>query len=165
MEKFKQRLPLIAALVFVLVSSDSQAQTLQRQTNGTSGGMADIAGFHFQFTVGQPYHTLSNYSNSIGTRPGFIQPLLVAGSKAPNPIVFKVYPNPTQDVVHMTSDTELKQPSLIVTNLQGIKVHDVPYVDPRFITIDCSNWTSGTYFITVRDENIAIHTSKIIKIN
>jgi hypothetical protein len=70
-----------------------------------------------------------------------------------------VYPNPAQGSFAVQTEN-LSNGQLNVFDMQGKLVHSVS-VSGQIITVDCSAWTSGMYFLSL-DHTFGIHRQKVM---
>jgi hypothetical protein len=76
-----------------------------------------------------------------------------------------IYPNPSTFIFTLESTTKLIPSSLIVTNLQGIRVNpeSITVSSDYQILINLQNLPDGVYFISIIDNNSIIHKKKMMK--
>lgn len=95
---------------------------------------------------------------------GIFQPVV----KWDKPIEMKVFPNPVQTIAFVEIKGEpLYANNLIVTNINGESILEkkiVLYQKNHIEEVDLSGFPDGTYFISVRENEIVRNVKKIIKV-
>jgi hypothetical protein len=89
-----------------------------------------------------------------------IQMDLVTGINRPGTELFRIYPNPAQDILNIESNLPIRRIRII--NALGIVVFTEEYNDETFLCIDISEIANGIYFISVESAN-DITNKQIIK--
>jgi len=75
----------------------------------------------------------------------------------------KIYPNPTSSVLNIES-RNISLYQIEIVNIMGVKANlQLTIVNPNLITLDVSNLTRGTYFITMQRDYSAILQKAFIK--
>lgn len=110
-----------------------------------------IAKVNYQFlTTKWVSGTISSYSNESS---------LTGTSSEPS---IKLYPNPTPSILNIQSTTDISNSKVTITNIIGnITNQNYSIINPNLISIDVSELTTGTYFITI--ENGSIFRNTFIK--
>jgi hypothetical protein len=165
MKKFYPTTGILCAFFFSFFYGSVNGQTIIRQSIGTIGVSSTVDNVVIQSSVGQPFSTVTNYQEDVDYRPGFIQPITIVSSRKSLDIKFKVYPNPTSNLIHVGSDSNLENPIISVINIHGQSIYNAEYKDVTSFQIACEDWAVGTYIITIYDQNTQVHISKIIKSN
>lgn len=140
-------------------------QKIIRQSISSLSSGANLHGLYVNQTVGQPFSTVPSFDSKLLVNPGFQQFLRPGTRKQESPMDFSnltVYPNPATSEIHVNSGfpegTYLK-----VTDMTGRMVYSSQEVPEQQFTINCSEWKSGLYIISVINlKNQAIQTSKIL---
>lgn len=144
-----------------------EAQMVVRQSIGTLGKTYQGNTITVQQSVGQVYTTKTFYDDGVESRPGFIQPhtLMVEliRSTMPKPIELMVFPNPTSEGVIFHAEDDLQNLVLQVQNTAGVGIQSAQIDVLEGYVLDCSQWPSGTYFITLKDKSDQVYYSKLIK--
>lgn len=64
----------------------------------------------------------------------------------------KVYPNPAQNIVHISNDLGLKINSIVITNILGQTVKTIDGVKDDKLSIDISSFSNGLYSLSIATE-------------
>lgn len=75
------------------------------------------------------------------------------------------YPNPTSSILNIDCTVDISNSNVTITNITGTVVNSNNYfiVNPKSISIDVSNLITGTYFITIENQNLGIVQKTFIK--
>lgn len=73
-----------------------------------------------------------------------------------------VYPNPTSNYIHLTTESVVHNLKVNITNLNGITIYSCE-IDTSPWQFDFSNYASGTYILLVITKNQTLKSFKIIK--
>ncbi len=73
-----------------------------------------------------------------------------------------VYPNPSQDKIHIENKSEVNITNIIITNLLGKEVKKLAIKNSSKQTIDISELNKGIYFVNFMDNNRHVTSEKII---
>jgi len=73
---------------------------------------------------------------------------------------FSAYPNPVTDILNLSANKEIS--SVSISNILGQVIYQAN-VDSMNSTVDMSSYSSGTYFVKVKDENGNFGTQKVVK--
>lgn len=162
------RLYFAIAFFFVLVTQ-SNAQSIQRQSIGIAGTNMVSDGTLIKQTIGQPYATSTYYNNGIGYRPGFQQP---SGAHAKTSIIaeqlvhsflhVKLFPNPTASSATIESPEIIANALLKVLDSKGRVIVKEKVAELKSHSINCENWPAGLYFVSISDEHHTSYSSKLI---
>jgi hypothetical protein len=76
-------------------------------------------------------------------------------------ISIDLFPNPTQDILHVQSVEMMKL--VTVRNLMGQVVQNIELNDNE-ISVDLSHISSGNYFVTIKTDDGRLATKKIVKL-
>ncbi|MBC8486129.1 MAG: T9SS type A sorting domain-containing protein [Bacteroidetes bacterium] len=88
--------------------------------------------------------------------------LIYNASIAEKPIsLIALYPNPTNDIIHIQSNTPLLKNS--VFNILGELIIDMPVLNSSEITVQTQDLVNGIYIIKCYDHNSRVIIGKIIK--
>jgi hypothetical protein len=73
--------------------------------------------------------------------------------------IIKIYPNPSNDYINLSYNSEkMTYSKLVISNLQG----EVVYIQDISEKVDISNFLDGIYFLEVKKENKIMQREKII---
>jgi hypothetical protein len=141
------------------------SQTIIRASVGSIGLTGKSERLIIQQTVGQPYQTTTKYNNQLDFRPGFIQPnqIYVEFLKSNIEVEINVYPNPATSNVSFNSIANLEDLTLVVLDQSGKIVHQESARNLNQLSLNCSSWTTGNYFITISDQFGKSNQLKLIK--
>lgn len=168
---YSWRLRLYIGMAFFsfMVVTESEAQSIQRQSIGICGtNMAD-EGILVKQSIGQPYATSTYYSEGVGFRPGFQQPYSAAGQSSGQVkqkitafLNLKVYPNPASNAAMLQTPETITNASLKVRDISGRLFVNEIVSELKSHTINCESWANGIYLVTVSDEKNTTYSSKLI---
>ena len=145
---------------FVFYSIGS-AQTLKRQCVASTGSYVTENGVTLQQTIGQPYGTSPYYSNTTRFTPGFLQPVFRIEIIKSN-INATIFPNPTANQVTIETTIILENVLIQIVDFTGKILLNQKMAEFKTYTIDCSNWSSGAYVISLADSKNNLYSSKLI---
>lgn len=158
--KFTKKHQVILVLLAAL-SINAHAQ----EVVATSGGFGTTASAKVTFTIGETI-TETITSTGVALTQGFNQGELVitiVRDSEINGLNLKVFPNPTTDIVNITSDTEgIDNLRFVVIDLFGRKLRDEKLVLPM-TQFTVSELKSGIYLLKVLAGNKEIGIYRIIK--
>ena len=123
--------------------------------NDGSGSSVSISSDGNYLAVGA-YQNSGNGSNSGHTRVFNLNTLLSSDEFNANNLKFRLFPNPTNDLLNVTLESELK--SIEIYSIQGQKV-----LSSNLNSFSINNLSNGIYMVRIEDENGAIATQKIVK--
>lgn len=151
-------------IIFYFCTFNCDAQSIRRQSIASAGSSSLIDGISIQQTIGQSYFTSAYYDNESGLRPGFQQFsfLRVTPLNSFANLNLKVYPNPATNYIIIESEDVINNVSVQVNDLSGKRVINEKMAQLKTITIDCTTWSNGCYFIALYDENNNRYSSKLI---
>jgi hypothetical protein len=144
---------LIIAFIAVLSAIETDAQSIRRQTVGSSGIHATSRNTYVSHTVGQPYGTTTFNSERMAFRPGFQQPSFFQNTFIPASIraEVSVYPNPATALVTVKLQEALHSGTLEVRNRSGYRMISEKIEDRNNYSFNCETWAPGFYYIIIRD--------------
>lgn len=157
----KKQLTLTFFLALGLAFS-GQAQGIKRQSIGSHAASGYVGSVSIHETAGQAYGTPSYYNDVFGIRPGFQQPESFKIIESKNELQLGVYPNPASYSFTIESEHLLNNTQLQVVDLNGKTVYNSSAEAFRHTKVDCSQWANGTYFISLRDKENTLYSSKLI---
>lgn len=156
---------ILLTIIFVALSYQINAQSIERQSISSYGSSATIDGITIQQTVGQPYNTDAYTDSNISIRPGFQQSVLLTAflsNTLENTFIFSVYPNPVINSFNISIPEEINARIVQITDITGKVILDQEINRSEGDKISCNNWPDGLYFITITAENNSSYTSKFI---
>lgn len=78
----------------------------------------------------------------------------------------KVYPNPTQSLVHINLPESMdSKGQLRILDMRGRIVSQYDIQNPQTLTLDISSWKTGVYSLHFKDMSGSIFTQRIVKID
>lgn len=130
------------------------AQSVQRESIGTLGASAYSPGSYYYDCAGQPYHTLSQGTET-HTLPGFVQPFVRTSRLPSADLKVSTYPNPVSTVVHVAWDDASVATTVVVYNLQGIALQTHTLHNASSLPMNLSDHPAGMYIVEVRQQHQA----------
>ncbi|MES2287856.1 MAG: T9SS type A sorting domain-containing protein [Bacteroidota bacterium] len=147
--------------ILLVFFSTVDAQTLKRQCVASTGNYVSENGVTLQQTIGQPYGTTPYYSNTTRFTPGFLQPVFRI-ENIKSSIDAKVFPNPTSNQVTIESSIILENVVIQIVDITGKILLNQKIAEFKTYAIDCSNWSTGAYVISLADSKNSLYSSKLI---
>lgn len=151
----------IGSIILLAFFSTVDAQTLKRQCVASTGSYVSENGTTLQQTIGQPYGTTSYYSNTTRFNPGFLQPVFRI-ENIKSSIEATIFPNPTSNQVTIESSIILENVIIQIVDINGKILLNQKINEFKTYTVDCSNWSSGVYLISLADSKSSLYSSKLI---
>lgn len=155
----------ISFSVFVLsiLPAVSNAQKVTRQSINVTGSSGKVGSVSIHETTGQTYSTETYYDDKNGVRPGFQQPSnFYVASIEEEQIVLDLYPNPASFELNINYQSTINNVQLRVTNLVGQEIYSQSFGEFHSTKINCSEWSNGTYIVTLLNEQSVLFSSKLI---
>lgn len=158
------KLCIALVLAFVAFSSQSKAQTLQRQGIGSAGNLILADGILVQQTIGQPYATVGYRDDAITFLPGFQQSSNLKTEFVHSELRVKVdvYPNPAASGFSVESAAAIRNALVQVVDMHGKVMLNEKVDELKSYAVNCEAWPSGLYLITVSDRQNRKHATKLI---
>jgi len=159
----KQRLSLIAILIFSIGFINLQGQEAITSTGGSASGTGGSA----SYSVGQVFSKTNTGTNG-SVAEGVIQPFeisIVNSIKEVKGIVLlaSVYPNPTNDyLILKIEDLDNSTYTFQLYDMNGRNIQ-IKEITDNETSIDMSNLAPSTYFLKVTKAKQEVKTFKIIK--
>lgn len=162
----QRKIPVIFLLMLIILACnllDSQAQHLKRQCVSSYGSAVLIDNTAFLQTVGQPFYTATSAEKAPSVLQGFQQPIVIITDqvKTDGDIILKVFPNPASHSVTIHCDDGLKNPFITVKNINGKKILEDELSELNDFEINCENWETGMYLISICAQNQPVQTIKL----
>lgn len=151
----------LGLFILLIFFSTGKAQTLKRQCVASTGSYVSENGTTLQQTVGQPYGTTPYYSNTTRFTPGFLQPVFRI-ENIKSSIEATIFPNPTSNQVTIESTILLENVLIQIVDINGKILLNQKVNEFKTYAIDCSNWSSGVYLISLADSKSSLYSSKLI---
>lgn len=151
----------LGIFIFLVFFSAGDAQTLKRQCVASTGSYVSENGTTLQQTIGQPYGTTPYYSNTTRFTPGFLQPVFRI-ENIKSSIEATIFPNPTSNQVTIESIIILENILIQIVDINGKILLNQKIAEFKTYTIDCSNWSTGAYVISLADSKNSLYSSKLI---
>lgn len=151
----------ILLIACCLLSISAFAQTIKRQCIASTGSYITDNGTTVQQTIGQPYGTTSYYSNKTRFNPGFQQPVYRIET-IKSRINATVFPNPASNQITIETTVLLEDVTIQILDISGKLVLNENIKEFKNYSIDCSNWSNGTYLISLADSKNDLYSSKLI---
>jgi len=155
---------IIAGFIYIFISSQSEAQSIKRQSIASNGSSASINGITFQQTTGQSYSTVGYHGKEMSLRPGFLQlsNFSLESSNSTFHLNLSVYPNPAVYAVLIKSPEGIKNALIRVNDLNGRQLVYEKVAELETFTINCETWPDGCYFISISDNQNNTYFSKLV---
>lgn len=157
---------LVLSTMCLLVIGLTQMQA--QETLPATGGDASGSGGTVSYTIGQLFYT-ANSGAGVTIIQGVQQPYEIStiGIDAPEEISldygFKVYPNPTLDIVVLkVEDYEIENLSFMLYDMKG-KILKNGKVSSNETNISMANYAASTYLLKVIDNRKEVKSFRIIK--
>ena len=151
----------LGLFILLVFFSKGNAQAIKRQCIASTGSYSTENGTTVQQTIGQPYGTTSYYSNKTRYNPEFQQPVYrieIIKSR----IDATVFPNPAVNQLTIETSVLLEDVTLQILDISGKLLLNENIKEFKTYSIDCSNWSNGTYLITMSDSKYDLYSSKLI---
>lgn len=151
-------------VALITLPLNNYAQSIKRQSISSYGSSVVTENVLIGQTAGQSYHTAVSV-NGITVSPGFQQPQLFSLKEIGDP-VFRtldvlVYPNPASHSITISSETEIKQSIIRVTDVNGKYLLSEKVPNLFSYTMNCASWANGVYLITIQD---SLKNSKTLRL-
>lgn len=120
---------------------------------------------NFSLTVDFDFTTATNTMTSIGLRDNYIGKYNISNflNKVNfNKFTFKIYPNPTSDIVNLSFENNLENANLKIISILGQTIIEKQNLSGNNINLDVQNLSIGIYIIEIID-GISKFNSKFIK--
>ena len=128
----------------------------------SSGESLEQGNLKVEFTIGETIIATHSGNNNELTQ-GFHQSnLVVTKIKEISPLSIQVFPNPTQDIITISSE-ENKNFQINLTNLNGQLLQQV-IISQNTTSLDLSALPAGIYLLQAIDQQQTVKTYKINKI-
>lgn len=142
-----------------------EAQSVKRQSIGTLGTTHYSEEYTIQQSAGQPFKTNTYYNDSSGYLPGFIQPNVYKASfvSSSSLISIDVFPNPASETVSFIAEKNLENLVIDIYDLTGKLILQEKILQLQSYVLDCEQWSSGLYLLSLRDNKGNLYHFKLIK--
>jgi len=138
---------------------------LPQQVISSMGGNLLTESGSISFTLGEPVINTISTTNGIITQ-GYQQPWLKAISNytnSTNSAYIKVYPNPTTDILYLSTQIDgMSNIKFVLTNFTG-RVFFTTIIDSELTEVDFSHFLPGIYILMVYEHHMIMGTYKIVK--
>ena len=157
-----KRLILTVGLSFALLGAN--AQTASPELLSSAGDSFNNTSYQLDWSIGEcvtATHSAGSYVITQGLHQNSYVVTSVEDLRAD--IEMSVYPNPTTDFISLkVESSKVESMQYSITDFSG-KVLQTSNFAGDIEQINFSNYASGTYFITVKENNQLIKSFKIIK--
>ena len=156
-----KRLFLIVSLCIALFSAN--AQMASPELVSSSGDSFNNTSYQLDWSIGEcvtATHSSGDYVLTQGLHQNSY--VITSVEDLATDLNISVYPNPTTDLINLTSLQNLSGLAVTVTDING-KVLQQAEVTNEVKELNFSNYANGIYFLTVKQENKLIKSFKIIK--
>ena len=165
MKKIKTpKLIVFSSILLSLLAFNVAGQTVVRSSINSIGSTKTASGLSVQSTTGQPYSTRSNNTGSTKVNPGFIQSnaFYILEENEMNELAVQVYPNPATYLLQIDAEERLTNATLKVHSINGTVQVSKNYPSFSSESINCSEWSNGTYIIELSSGKRSSKTKLII---
>ena len=160
---------IIIAVAAILLPQMSFGQSVKRQSIGSYGTNSFTNSAIIGQTIGQPYATNTYSGSVVSLTPGFQQPITYSKAKTTQDFLIvnlRAFPNPASANFTLKSQELLENVALTITDINGRLLLGKQLPELTTLTINCSVWQAGMYFITVESPNMQFrYSTKIIITN
>jgi|GEM_PF-1790030 len=75
------------------------------------------------------------------------------------------YPNPTTSILNIEATVDISNSKITISNITGniLNSNNFSIINPKLLSVDVSNFTTGTYFITIENQNLGLVQRTFIK--
>ncbi len=156
-----KRLFLTVSLGVALFSVN--AQTASPELVSSAGESFNNTSYQLDWSIGEGItatHSAGDYVITQGLHQGSY--VITSVEDLALDINISVYPNPTTDLINLTSFQNLTGLAVIVTNING-KILQQTEVINKVEQLNFSDYENGIYFLTIKQKNQLIKSFKIIK--
>ena len=140
----------------------------QPLTVSNGGGRRPTDGFEVSYKYRRianiNYHFYNDTNKLItGIASSYSNETFLIGSK--NEPFLKLYPNPSTSILNIESTVDLTNVKLTISNIMGtiVNSNDYSLISPKLISINVANYPTGTYFITIENQNLGVTQRAFIK--
>lgn len=147
--------PFIILLISILFLDcyPSFGQSIIRSSISSLGSAVSEDGLILRQTIGQSSNTLIFMNGEITLRQGFQQALTGENIyKAPDPLDFKLSPNPARDKTLIEFTQEMKDYTITIYNLTGTPLAIIPGQELQSRWLDMKSYPEGMYIITITSD-------------
>jgi hypothetical protein len=147
--------PLIILLINLLLLNcfSGFGQSIIRSSISSLGSAVSEDGFILRQTIGQPSNTLIFITGELTLRQGFQQALSGENIyQAPDPLDFKLSPNPARDKTLIEFTREIKDYTITIYNLTGTPLAIIPGQELQSHWLDLKSYPEGMYIITITSD-------------
>ncbi|RYJ37365.1 Por secretion system C-terminal sorting domain-containing protein [Flavobacterium anhuiense] len=77
----------------------------------------------------------------------------------------QLYPNPATSILNIESTVDISNSKVTISNITGniLNSNNFSIINPKLISINVSNFITGTYFITIENQNLGLVQRTFIK--
>jgi hypothetical protein len=161
----------ILCFVFSIQAQNSKSYSILRSNLGSSGSSKVVFTSRGKYIISQSIGQASvigtSYNNGYYLRQGYQQPSnkikVVNEGFDSNDLFATVYPNPFEQSVSISFEEDIKKDiSLLVFDIAGKLVFSKIYEPSKYIQLNLSDISSGSYLLKISSNNKLFNT-KLIK--
>lgn len=156
----------ILFMSILLLLSVFYSKTMAQEAVLCAGGNSSQSTGSVSYSIGQVFSSKAESSDHYmieGVQQAFEISVLTEIKALATTLDLLVYPNPTSDFLKLkTSDEAYESLSFVLTNVQG-QVLQEQKVSQKETKVNLKNYAPGSYFLSIRAEQEAIKTFKIIR--
>lgn len=148
-----------------VVPNFALAQSTSPNIISATGSSFNNGTVQWDYTLGEPVINIFTDGTTVLTQ-GFHQPnlLITSINNYLTTYTLTIFPNPTNDVLQLHFDKLNQDLTIEIYAADGKVMYSKQYAGTA-LDIKVSEYPSGTYLLSIRDESFQQKTYKIIKIN
>ncbi len=154
---------LLLCLFFIALTS-LNAQRLERQSLSILGSTQYADGVVLRQTMGQPSNTTTVNAQGSVLRQGFQQPFSSNGvsTLASHQVSLLAYPNPASHNFTIQIEGEAEDYFMQIRDVKGIVLTNAYIKSGETNYVDCRDWVSGTYVISLYWQDTPVKYLQIV---
>ena len=158
----------IFLLVLVALSTpDMNAQSQPLVLFGSGGGMSLASSAYLSYSIGEPLSTY-HFGDNTWLTEGLQQPekitLSTGNSEIQHPVAFRMYPNPSDDIIHLEWSEEWVCKRVRIVNSLSQTKYDQVITGIHHQKISVRHFTPGIYYLRMTNDQNQEFTQAFIKI-
>jgi hypothetical protein len=141
--------------VFIPEATRSLSFNVYRNGSEIESGLTSTSYIDYDLSAGQYEYYVTAVVDGVESDPSNVEMVTIVGINELAASSFKVYPNPTNGIVNIESDIEMKSVRLV--NLTGQVVYSAP-VNGSDLQFNAREFTTGIYTLQIETEaGVAVH--------
>lgn len=125
---------------------------------------------NYKFTLSYKYRRIATINYSIITNKIINATVLSYSNETfldgnASQAFIQMYPNPTSSILNIECTVDISDAKITISNIMGNIVNSNNYsvLSPKLISINVTNLTTGTYFVTIENQYIGVTQRTFIK--